>query len=321
MTRANAAPMLIIRSISSPSPWSSGYRQLAWKSWDRGRGNRLQGHIRSGPRSCHWQKRRHRKRCRRRRDGPGTWLSFGIAQETGSITSVPFGEKENFRDASPRVPARGPRRVSLSLAEGLRHRVLLSAVAVQAHEREEAVRLSVFRFAVREAGKPSKPPPVRRAGVSVVPIGQCLRGKGSEELRKYSGVLEPGLKVAGAGLDNRTWVEAVGREPRKRGLAEIVEGGETMLPGWANVDVRAVGIAVLEQRKSLDERRGRDAIESRKHSTLTQDTDIVERCLDMRVDQHAMVDTLAAVKTGAERRAAQRTWPSRKASRYGGQDA
>jgi hypothetical protein len=40
------------------------------------------------------------------------------------------------------------------LFEGLRHRVLLSTLAVQAHEREEAVRLSVFRFAVGEAGKP-----------------------------------------------------------------------------------------------------------------------------------------------------------------------
>src|SRR5258707_337896 len=103
---------------------------------------------------------------------------------------------------------------------------------------------------------------------------------GSEELRKRSGVFEPDLKVAGAGLDNSTWVEAVGREPRKRGLVEIVEGGETMLPGWANVDVRAVGIAVLEQRKPVEDRRGGDAIESRKHSTLTQDTDIVERRLD-----------------------------------------
>jgi hypothetical protein len=105
--------MLIARPISSPSPWFFGCRQLAWKSWDRGRGNRLPEHIRSGRRSCHWQKRRHRKRCRRRRDGPGTWLSFGIAQEIGSKTSVPFGEKENFADASPRVPARGPRRASL----------------------------------------------------------------------------------------------------------------------------------------------------------------------------------------------------------------
>src|SRR5258708_18298908 len=107
---------------------------------------------------------------------------------------------------------------------------------MQAHEWEEAVRLSVFRFAVGEAGQPSKPPPVRRAGVSVVALGQCLRGEGSE-LRKYSRMLEPGLKVAGAGLDNGTWVEAIGSKPRKRGLAEIVERGETMLPGRANVDV------------------------------------------------------------------------------------
>ena len=149
------------------------------------------------------------------------------------------------------------------LLEGLRLRVLLSTVAVQAHEREEAVRLSVFRFAICEAGKPSKPPPVRRAGVSVVPLGQCLRGKGSEELRKRSAVLEPGLKVAGAGLNNSTWVEAVGREPRKRGLVEIVEGGETMLPGWANVDVRAVGIAVLEQRKPVEDRREEKGLQTR----------------------------------------------------------
>ena len=161
------------------------------------------------------------------------------------------------------------------MLEGLRHRVLLSTVAVQAHEREEAVRLSVFRLAVREAGKPSKPSPVRRAWVSVVPLGQRLRGKGSEELRKHSRALEPGLKVAGAGLDNSTRVEAIRRESRKRGLAEIVERGETMLPRWANVDVRAVGIAVLEQRKPVEDRRGRNAVESRKHPTLTEDTDIV----------------------------------------------
>src|SRR4051812_33907446 len=97
------------------------------------------------------------------------------------------------------------------LLEFLRHRVLFSAVAVQAHEREETVRLSVFRFAVREAGKPPKPPPVRRAGICVVPLGQSLRGERSEELRKYSGVLQPGLKVAGAGLDNGAGIEAICR--------------------------------------------------------------------------------------------------------------
>jgi integrase/recombinase XerD len=38
--------------------------------------------------------------------------------------------------------------------------------------------------------------------------------------------------------------------------------------------------------------------------------------LYMRVDQHAMVTALAAVKTGAERGAAQRTWPTWKAAQY-----
>src|ERR1700677_1088504 len=119
-------------------------------------------------------------------------------------------------------------------------------MAVQAHEREEAVRLSVFRFAIGKARESSKPPPVRRAGVSVIPLGQCLRGKRSEELRKHSRVLEPGLKVAGAGLDNSTWGDAVGREPRKPGLVEIVERGEAVLTGRADVDVRAAGVRVLE---------------------------------------------------------------------------
>jgi integrase/recombinase XerD len=38
--------------------------------------------------------------------------------------------------------------------------------------------------------------------------------------------------------------------------------------------------------------------------------------LYMRVDQHAMVNALAAVKTGAERSAGQGTWPFRKAAQY-----
>lgn len=38
--------------------------------------------------------------------------------------------------------------------------------------------------------------------------------------------------------------------------------------------------------------------------------------LYMRVDQHAIVTALAAVKTGAERSATQRTWPTRKAAQY-----
>ena len=88
------------------------------------------------------------------------------------------------------------------LLEGFCRRVLLPGMALQAHEREEAVRLSVFRLAVRKAGESPKPPPVGSAGVGIIPPGQCLRGKGSKELRKHRPVFQPGLKVAGAGLDD-----------------------------------------------------------------------------------------------------------------------
>lgn len=56
-------------------------------------------------------------------------------------------------------------------------------------------------------------------------------------------MLDPGFKVAGAGLDHGTWVEAICRERRKRGLADIVERDETMLVRWANVDMRLLRIA------------------------------------------------------------------------------
>jgi hypothetical protein len=46
------------------------------------------------------------------------------------------------------------------------------------------------------------------------------------------------------------------------------------LTRWTNVDVRAVGIAAHEQRKPFEDRRGRNAVESRKHPPVTQDTDI-----------------------------------------------
>jgi hypothetical protein len=133
------------------------------------------------------------------------------------------------------------------LLEQLRHRVLASAVAVQAHEREEAVRLSVFRFAIGKAGKPSKPPPVRRTGVSVAPLGQCLRGKGSEKLWKYRSVFQPGLKVAGTGLDNGARIEIISDKPREHGLVEIVEDGIAMFARRADVDMRAASVAIFEK--------------------------------------------------------------------------
>jgi hypothetical protein len=58
-------------------------------------------------------------------------------------------------------------------------------------------------------------------------------------------VHEPGLEVAGAGLDDNTWVEAVGREPGERGLVEAVKRCEATLPRWTNIDVRALPLAKL----------------------------------------------------------------------------
>jgi hypothetical protein len=57
---------------------------------------------------------------------------------------------------------------------------VLSAMAVQAHEKEEAVRPSVFRFAIGKFGAAVQTSSVCRAGVSVVPLCQCLRGERSE---------------------------------------------------------------------------------------------------------------------------------------------
>jgi hypothetical protein len=58
-------------------------------------------------------------------------------------------------------------------------------------------------------------------------------------------VFEPGLEVPGAGFDDSARSEAVRREPRKRGLVEIVKRGEAVLSRWPDVDMRAVGIAVV----------------------------------------------------------------------------
>ena len=43
-------------------------------------------------------------------------------------------------------------------------------------------------------------------------------------------MLEPGLKVASAGLNHRTRFETIRRQFRERNLVEIVEGGKAMMP-------------------------------------------------------------------------------------------
>ena len=55
-----------------------------------------------------------------------------------------------------------------------------------------------------------------------------------------------------------------------------------MFARWPDVDMRAAGIAVLEQRKPVEYRVGGNAVESGKHPAITQDTDIVERRFNSR---------------------------------------
>jgi len=68
------------------------------------------------------------------------------------------------------------------------------------------------------------------------------------------------LEVPGAGFDDGAGSEAIRREPRERGLIEIIKRGEVVLSRWPDVDMRAVGIAVLEQRKPVEYRGGGNAV-------------------------------------------------------------
>ena len=113
--------------------------------------------------------------------------------------------------------------------ECLGNGVLLPGVAAEPNEREETIRLAVLGFAVGEAGESPEPPPVRRAWIGIVATGKRLRGESSDELWKHSGVLQPGLEVAGACLNDGARSEAIRRETRERGLVQIVKYGETML--------------------------------------------------------------------------------------------
>src|SRR6202046_2213828 len=95
-------------------------------------------------------------------------------------------------------------------------------------------------------------------------------------------MLEPGLKIASAGLNHRTRVEIIRRQFRERNLVEVVEGGKAMFARWPDVDMRAANVAVLEQRKPVEYRGGGNAVECGHHPAITQDTDIVERRLNSR---------------------------------------
>lgn len=95
-------------------------------------------------------------------------------------------------------------------------------------------------------------------------------------------MLELRLEVAGTGLDDGARSEAVSGKLCERDLGEIVEDSVAMLTGRTNVDVRAAGVAVLEQRQPPDYSISGNPLEPWKHSSVTQNAYVVERCLDCR---------------------------------------
>ncbi len=63
------------------------------------------------------------------------------------------------------------------------------------------------------------------------------------------------------------------------GTFRLQSGGGPYIARRADVNVRASSIAVLEQRQTFEHRGSGDAVETRKHPPVAQDTDIVERRL------------------------------------------
>jgi hypothetical protein len=133
---------------------------------------------------------------------------------------------------APRLPLLFSLLVKLGdlLDEYLGRAILFAAVTLELNERKQAIELAVLGFAVGEARQPPEPSPVRSAWIGIVAIGKRLCCESSDGFWQHSGVLEPGLEVAGAGLNDAARIEAIRYEPRQRSFVEIVEHGETMLP-------------------------------------------------------------------------------------------
>ncbi len=99
------------------------------------------------------------------------------------------------------------------VVKGLGHGVLPAAVAAELREGEAAVRSAVLGLAIGETGQAAEAAPVGGAEVGVVAAGESLRGQGAEEFGERACVFEPGLEIAGAGLDDGAGGESVCGEP------------------------------------------------------------------------------------------------------------
>jgi hypothetical protein len=67
--------------------------------------------------------------------------------------------------------------------KGIDNRVLLPGMADEPNEREEAIRLSIFGFAIGEAGEPADSTPAGGARIGLVASRQSLCCETSNQLR------------------------------------------------------------------------------------------------------------------------------------------
>ena len=130
--------------------------------------------------------------------------------------------------------------------------------------------LAVFGLAVGEAGKTAKAPPVRRAGVRAVPLGEGLGDERGQRRRVHVLVLQPGLEVAEAGFNHGARLKAVAGEPGNRIRIKVIEDGISVFSRWPNIDVRAARIVGLEEQEPGENARGSQVREAGQHSAFAQ---------------------------------------------------
>ena len=100
----------------------------------------------------------------------------------------------------------------------------------------------------------SRPKRLQSAALGSAPYraARVCAAKVPRSLGRTNGVLEPGLEVALAGLDDGTGLEAIGGEAGELGFVKVVKHRVAVLAGGTQVDVRTPGIAELDKPKLLE---------------------------------------------------------------------
>src|ERR1700733_16265088 len=91
-------------------------------------------------------------------------------------------------------------------------------------------------------------------------------------------MLQPGLKVPGTGFDNRTRLEAVRGQTVNRFLRKVIENGQIVLPGSADVDVRSACVLALQKLGFGQDRLFYETCVTGEHAPFAQNANVVGGC-------------------------------------------